>query len=333
MHIFKHIILTILFFASTVNAQALKIATLAPDGSDWMNRMKAGAAEIKERTDNRVSFKFYPGGVMGDDKAVLRKIKIGQLHGAAMPSGSLAPYYPDSQVYSLPLRFRSFDEIDYVRSQMDKDLIEGFKQSGFITFGLTEGGLAYTLSKSPVSTVADLQKLKVWVPDTDAMGISAMQTYGINPIPLAIGDVLTSLQTGLVNTVAASPIAAIALQWHNQVSYLTDLPLLYIYAVFALQEKTYNKIAPADQAVINEVMTRTFQGIDRQNRTDNIAAFAALQQQGIQVVQPDPNRLSEWYERAEASVTQMVDQNIISPQILDKLNRLLQEYRSEVARK
>jgi len=193
--------------------------------------------------------------------------------------------------------------------------------------------LAYTLSKSPVSTVADLQKLKVWVPDTDAMGISAMQTYGINPIPLAIGDVLTSLQTGLVNTVAASPIAAIALQWHNQVSYLTDLPLLYVYAVFALQEKTYNKIAPADQAVVNEVMTRTFQGIDQQNRTDNIAAFAALQQQGIQLVQPDPNRLSEWYERAEASVTQMVDQNIISPQILDKLNRLLQEYRSEVAQK
>jgi len=333
VRLIQYIILCFLLFTSATNAQVLKIATLAPDGSDWMNRMKAGAKEISERTDNRVSFKFYPGGVMGDDKAVLRKIKVGQLHGAAMPSGSLAPYYPDSQVYSLPLRFRSFDEIDYVRSKMDAVLIEGFKQSGFITFGLSEGGLAYTLSKSPVRSVADLQKLKVWVPDTDAMGISAMQTYGINPIPLSIGDVLTSLQTGLVNTVAASPIAAIALQWHNQVSYLTDLPLLYVYAVFALNEKTYRKIAPADQAIVKAVMTRTFLGIDQQNRKDNIAAFAALQQQGIKLVQPDPSTLNEWHERAEASVHQMVEQKIISPEILNQLNRLLKEYRTEIAHK
>ncbi|MCF7980616.1 MAG: TRAP transporter substrate-binding protein DctP [Pseudomonadales bacterium] len=333
MKLIRYTILTFLFITGAANAQVLKIATLAPDGSDWMNRMKAGAKEITERTDNRVSFKFYPGGVMGDDKAVLRKIKIGQLHGAALPSGSLAPYYPDSQVYSLPLRFRSFDEIDYVRSKMDSVLIEGFKKSGFVTFGLSEGGLAYTLSKSPVSSVADLQKLKVWVPDTDAMGISAMQTYGINPIPLSIGDVLTSLQTGLVNTVAASPIAAIALQWHNQVGYLTDLPLLYIYAVFALNEKTFNKIAPADQKIVSEVMTRTFHDIDQQNRKDNIAAFAALQTQGIQLVEPNPETLDEWYEKAEESVNEMVSRQIISADILHRLNQLLKEYRTKVAQK
>lgn len=333
MKLIRYSILTFLFITGAANAQVLKIATLAPDGSDWMNRMKAGAKEITERTDNRVSFKFYPGGVMGDDKAVLRKIKIGQLHGAALPSGSLAPYYPDSQVYSLPLRFRSFDEIDYVRSKMDSVLIEGFKKSGFVTFGLSEGGLAYTLSKSPVSSVADLQKLKVWVPDTDAMGISAMQTYGINPIPLSIGDVLTSLQTGLVNTVAASPIAAIALQWHNQVGYLTNLPLLYIYAVFALNEKTYNKIAPADQKIVSEVMTRTFHDIDQQNRKDNIAAFAALQTQGIQLVEPNPETLDEWYEKAEESVNEMVSRQIISADILHRLNQLLKEYRTKVAQK
>lgn len=333
MKLIRYTILTFLFITGAANAQVLKIATLAPDGSAWMNRMKAGAKEITERTDNRVSFKFYPGGVMGDDKAVLRKIKIGQLHGAALPSGSLAPYYPDSQVYSLPLRFRSFDEIDYVRSKMDSVLIEGFKKSGFVTFGLSEGGLAYTLSKSPVSSVADLQKLKVWVPDTDAMGISAMQTYGINPIPLSIGDVLTSLQTGLVNTVAASPIAAIALQWHNQVGYLTNLPLLYVYAVFALNEKTYNKIAPADQKIVSEVMTRTFHGIDQQNRKDNIAAFAALQTQGIQLVEPNPETLDEWYEKAEESVNEMVSRQIISADILHRLNQLLKEYRTKVAQK
>lgn len=248
-----------------------------------------------------------------------------------MPSGSLAPYYPDSQVYSLPLRFKSFDEIDYVRSHMDQTLIAGFEKSGFVTFGLSEGGLAYAMSKSPVSSVADLRKLKVWVPENDTMGISALQTYGINPIPLSIGDVLTSLQTGLINTVAASPIAAIALQWHNQVDYLTDMPLLYIYAVLAIGNKAFNKISPEDQQIVREVMTRTFKGIDQQNRKDNVAAFAALKNQGIRPIEPDPAHLAEWYDKAEESVQQLVNQEIISKQILDQLNQLLLEFRSQIA--
>lgn len=328
MRLLRLLILSLLCLSGSAGALTLKIATLAPDGSDWMKRMKAGAKEIAQRTDNRVKFKFYPGGVMGDDEAVLRKIRIGQLHGAAVTSGSLAPYYPDSQVYSLPLRFQSFAEIDYIRQQMDPVLMAGFRNSGFVTFGLTEGGLAYALSKSPVRSVADLQKLKVWVPDNDAMGISAMQTFGIDPIPLSIGDVLPSLQTGLINTVAASPIAAIALQWHNQVKYLTDLPLLYIYAVFALQEKAYNKIAEADRTIVDEVMTKTFQEIEKQNRKDNVAAFAALQQQGIEVIKPDPEHLSEWQTKADESVVNMVDKQIISEAAVAQLNRLLQAYRS-----
>lgn len=329
MRLLRLLILSLLCLSGSAGALTLKIATLAPDGSDWMKRMKAGAKEIAQRTDNRVKFKFYPGGVMGDDEAVLRKIRIGQLHGAAVTSGSLAPYYPDSQVYSLPLRFQSFAEIDYIRQRMDPVLMAGFRNSGFVTFGLTEGGLAYALSKSPVRSVADLQKLKVWVPDNDAMGISAMQTFGIDPIPLSIGDVLPSLQTGLINTVAASPIAAIALQWHNQVKYLTDLPLLYIYAVFALQEKAYNKIAEADRAIVDEIMTKTFQEIEKQNRNDNVAAFAALQQQGIELIKPDPEHLNEWQTKADESVVNMVAKQIISEAAVTQLNRLLQEYRSQ----
>lgn len=321
--------LLLTLFASTAKAMVFKIATLAPDGSDWMVRMKKGAQEIAEKTDNRVKFKFYPGGVMGDDKAVLRKIKIGQLHGAAMPSGSLAPYYLDSQVYSLPLRFQSFDEIDHVRSEMDQTLIDGFRQNGFTILGLSEGGLAYAMSKSPVAKVADLQALKVWVPDSDAMGISAMNTYGIDPIPLGIGDVLTGLQTGLINTIASSPIAAIALQWHNQVDYLTDMPLLYVYAVFALNNKSFNRLSESDQNIVRAVMSDTFKRIDRQNRKDNVAAYEALKKRGITIVTPDPEYRDEWHEKAERSVQKMVEDGIISKPILDQLNQLLKSYRLE----
>ncbi len=111
------IILVMLLVVLTGQAQAMlfKIATLSPDGTVWMQKMREGASELAQKTDNRVQIKYYPGGVMGDDKAVLRKIRIGQLHGGAVVSGSLTRYYPDNQIYSMPLKFKSFEEVDYVR--------------------------------------------------------------------------------------------------------------------------------------------------------------------------------------------------------------------------
>ena len=58
----------------------IKFATLAPDGSTWMNVIRELNKEIQEKSNNRLKFKIYPGGVSGDEKDVIRKIRIGQLH-------------------------------------------------------------------------------------------------------------------------------------------------------------------------------------------------------------------------------------------------------------
>ena len=220
----------LLIFTSISNAKTFKIATLAPSGSSWMTHMKTAANDIKKQTDNRVKFKFYPGGVMGDDGAVLKKMRIGQLHGGAMTSGSLAKFFPDLQVYSLPLVFKTFDEVDYVRNHMDKMIIDGLEKNNIITFGLSEGGLAYTMSNNPIKEVKDLRAQKIWVPNNNKPALLALQALGVSPIPLGLGDVLAGLQSNLINTIATSPIGAIALQWHTQVKYITDMPILYIYA-------------------------------------------------------------------------------------------------------
>ncbi len=317
--------------AFPLQAFNFKIATLAPDGSDWMNRMRAGAVEISEKTANRVGFKFYPGGVMGDDKAVLRKIRVGQLHGGAIPGGSLSSFYPDGQIYNMPLKFRSFGEIDYVRERMDKLLVDGFEQSGFVTFGLTEGGMAYALSKFPARTVPDLRKLKVWAPDNDRMALEILQAFNINPIPLPIGDVLTGLQTGLIDTIAGSPIAAIALQWHNQIRYLTDVPLMYFYAVLAIDQKSFKRISEADRLIVRQVMTRIFNEIDKKNREDNVLAFAALQNQGISIIKPTPDEMQDWKHYALESTEKLVKKGIISTRMLELLDTHISAYRNQTA--
>lgn len=313
--------------SSIAYAQTLKIATLSPDGSVWMKKMRAGANEISEKTQGRVKFKFYPGGVMGDDPSVLRKIRINQLHGGALGGGSLASFYKDSQVYNLPLKFKTFEEVDYIRSQLDEKIIKGFEQGGFVTFGLAEGGFAYAMSKAPINTIDELPKQKVWVPDNDKAALEIIRTYDISPIPLPYADVLTGLQTGIINTVATSPIAAVALQWHTQIDYITDIPLMYFYAVLAVDKKTFDKLSIEDQGIVRQVMNAVFKDLDTINRQDNIAAFEALKNRGIKVQRPADADLRQWYSKAEEASQRLVDTGEISSEILQVFEKHLTEFR------
>lgn len=307
-----------------------KIATISPDGSAWMRQMRAAAKTIETKTEKRVSFKFYPGGVMGNDKAVQRKIRIGQLQGGAFPGGSMVGAYPDSQIYNLPLLFRSYEEIDYVRKTLDADIIAGYEKGGFVTFGLAEGGFAYLMTNNnAVATPDALKKQKVWVPNDDPASAKALSTFDVSPIPLAVPDVLASLQTGLIDTVAASPIVTIALQWHTQVKHLTDLPLLYFYATLAINKKAFDKLSPADQTTVRQILVDTFKQIDAQNRKDNVAAFEALKKQGITVTVPTAQERALWQNKSENAVKSYVDSGYISQAAYDRVMQLLNEYRKQ----
>jgi TRAP-type C4-dicarboxylate transport system substrate-binding protein len=321
--------LTLGLFAVSADAQVLKIATLSPDGSGWMTKMRAGAADIKTRTAGRVEFKFYTGGTMGNDRAVLSKIKIGALQGGAITGGSLADTTRDLQVYSLPLKFRNFDEVDYVRSKMDAGLSKTLEDGGFVNFGFAEGGFAYAMSKNvPVPSIVALRRQRVWIPDNDRQSEAAMKVFQVMPVPLSLADVLPSLQTGIIDTVASSPIATVALQWHTQVKYLTEIPLSYFIGTLVIDKKDFAKIAPADQAIVRSVMDKVFVEINTQNRKDNVAAFNALLKQGIKLVKPTPAEIAEWERYADLASTQMTKDGIVSPTAAAQMNSALAAFRS-----
>jgi len=322
-------VLAFSLLAGTAQAVTFKIATLSPDGSAWMTKMRAGAAEIQKRTEGRVDFKFYTGGTMGNDKAVLNKIRIGQLHGGAVTGGSLADFARDIQVYSLPLKFSSFEEVDYVRSKMDPAFSKALEEAGFVNFGFAEGGFAYAMSKNaPVSSIAALRRQRVWIPDNDRQSEEALKSFSVTPVPLSLADVLPSLQTGIIDTVASSPIGAVALQWHTQVKYLTDLPMSYFVGTLAIDRKAFARATPADQAVIREVMGRVFRDIDAQNRKDNLAAYNALLKQGIRAVKPSAEERAEWTREGAVATEAMEKKGIVSRQAADQLDAHLAAFRN-----
>lgn len=329
MKFIKLIILAGLFLMAAPSLGfELKIATLSPEGSQWMQKIQAGADEVARRTDNRVRFKFFPGGIMGNDKAVMRKIRIGQLHGGAVTPGILAHLYGDGVIYSLPLKFNSFQEVDYVRERMDPELKDGFEENGFVILGLAGGGFAYVMSNKPIRTTEDLRKQKVWIPSNDLTTAETLKIIGINPIPLPIAEVRTSLQTGLVDTIPAPPIAAIVLQWHAKVKYVTEIPLSYIYGILTVDGKAFRKLSSQDQQVVREVMGGVFEDIDNQNRRDTLDALAAMKNIGIEFIKPTDETVAEWRAAGNKVIRSLLDNGEITPRTLERLDSLLSDFRA-----
>jgi TRAP-type transport system periplasmic protein len=312
------------FAASAVD---LKIASVAPDGSHWMQQMRAGAAEIQKRTAGRVTIKFYPGGVMGNDAQVLRKIRVGQLQGGAFTAGGLGERYGALNLYGIPFLFRSLEEVDAVRAKLDPKLTAGLEQEGFVTFGFIEGGFANLLANEPVQSVDDLRRKKVWVPEGDQISFLAMQELGLSPVVLPVTDVLTGLQTGLIEIAFASPVAALVLQWHTKTKYITALPISYSMGIFAIEKGAFSGLSADDQKIVRDVMGQYMGELDQTARTDNERANETLLRSGLQSVSVDAANVDEWRREIEELFPRLRERPDIDAPMFDEMLGILTEHR------
>jgi TRAP-type C4-dicarboxylate transport system substrate-binding protein len=318
-----------LWGAQQAGAVEIKVASIAPDGSRWMQEMRAGAQRIATETEGRVQIRFYPGGVMGNDSQVLRKIRVGQLHGGAFTAGGLAERYGGMNIYGTPLLFRSFEEVDHVRAHIDAALQAKLEETGFVSFGFIEGGFANLMANYPIFGLADLERRKVWLPEGDTISALAMQALGLSPVALPITDVLPGMQTGLLDVVAASPVAALVLQWHTKVKFVTDVPVSYAMGIFAIDQRAYEAIAEEDRNVIRIVMEDVVRSLDRAARTDNVEARRAMESAGLTFVTASPAEVQSWRRSVESIYPQLRERPDIDPAMLDRVIALLGEYRTE----
>jgi len=312
-----------------LQAATLKIATVTPENSQWMKDMRAGAKEIKERTEGRVQIKYYGGGVMGNDQKVLSRIRIGALQGGAFTPTALAAQYSNLNLYGLPMVFDSEEEAAYARSRLDARLSAGLEEAGFVNFGFAAGGFAILMSNTPVDSLDDLKGKKVWIPEGDDISRRAMEAMSLSPVTLPLTDVLTGLQTGLIDIVAMSPIGALVLQWHTKVKYITELPLVYTLGFMAVDKRAFGKLSEDDQAIVREVMGRTYENFDKANLVDNRGARDALLNTGIRTVPVPP----EEYEKVRTALMKLnvdlASQGHFDKALFDEMLKYVSEYRSE----
>ena len=322
-------ILLIALFSLPVQAETLKIATVTPEGSQWMKEMRASAKEIEERTEGRFKVNYYGGGVMGNDQKVLIRIRLRSLQGGAFTPSSLVSQYADLNLYGLTMVFDSEEEAAYARSRLDVRLSQGLEEAGWVNFGFAAGGFANLMSNIPIRTLDDLKGKKVWIPEGDTISRQSMEALSLTPVSLPLTDVLTGLQTGLIDIVAMSPVGALVLQWHTKVKYVTEIPLVYTLGFMAVDKRAFDKISDADQAVVREVMERTYRSFDQQNLVDNREAFEALLNAGIESVPIDVDEYNRVRAALLQSNRQLGQQGAFSLDLYDEMMRYVEEYRRE----
>jgi TRAP-type C4-dicarboxylate transport system substrate-binding protein len=330
MHINRLLVQALALFvilATPAGAAVLKLATIAPEGSEWMLEHRAAAAKIKEQTEGRVVVKFYGGGVMGNDKKVLRKIRIGQLQGAAFSASGLAEKYPDIVLYGLPWVFYSQEEIDFVRTRFDAQLMSGLKDAGFVSFGFAGGGFANFMSNEPLSTREDLKGKKIWVPAGDENSFSALELQKLSPVILPMSDVLTALQTGLLDVIVTPPSAALLLQWYTKLDYISSEPVAYTLGLLALDSRAFERLSEVDREVVATVFTETYQRLDQINRTDNAEAEEALLANGLKMVDVNKDDIPYWRSIADQANAENWTKDAVNPDLYTQLKKALQEYR------
>ncbi len=303
--------------APLAQAQSFKIATLAPEGSGWLREMRAAADEVKQRTDGRVEFRYYPGGVMGDDATVMRKIRLGQLQGGALTASELSLVYPDAVVYGLPFLFENHTQISAVRAEVDPMLKSGVRDKGFEVLSISGVGFAYMMSSKPLQSIEHLRSGKVWVPNSDKISERTFSAGGVSPIPLPLSDVFTSLQTGMIDIVGNTPAGAIALQWHTRIKHLFDAPLAYVVGFVVLDNRSFARLSEPDRAIVLEAFGKASQRLDVENQRADVSAMAALKAEGVAVFTPDAAELARWRDVGLSVRQSMVERKELSAEMVD----------------
>jgi TRAP-type transport system periplasmic protein len=306
----------------------IKIASIAPKGSSIANAFDDMARQVKEQTKNEVAFKIYWGGVQGDDKDIIRKIKLGQLHGGALIGPGLGFIVPEIRVTEIPYMFRNYEEVGYVRSKLQPTMEKYFDDRGFKVLGFMNLGFVYTFSREPLVSLEVARRQKWWTMEGEPIGKAMYKALGIAPISLSMSDVATALATNMINCATSTPFGAVAFQWHTKFKYMSGLPVTNINGATIVTKDIWRKISPASQKVIMDIANREHDRITAVTRQEDARSTQLLKKEGIVIVPTDlKNKDQQYVFDASKKVREELEGQLYPKDLLDRTLVLIDEYR------
>jgi TRAP-type transport system periplasmic protein len=309
----------------------IKFATLAPEGSTWITVMKEYDQVVRKESGGRLGFRIYPGGVAGDERDVLRKIRLGQFQSAGITGVGIGEIAKSARILDAPFLFKNHGEVDYVMERYDAEFRNDFEAGGYVLLGWAEVGFVYVFTNTPVAKVDDIRKVKMWQWEGDPVAEATFKAFGINPIQLSITDVLTSLQTGLINAMYISPYAGVSLQWYTATKYMLDYPLTNSSGAVVLAKKDFDKMPPDLQEILLRNGKQLMRKLTELSRQENIKSLDVLKKNNIIFTKPETKEVPQ-YEEIGRNARRLMVGKLFSEDLLKRVEQSVADFRAKAGK-
>lgn len=307
----------------------VKMATLSPDGSPWDGFFESMGREWEAGTDGRVSLTIYPGGVAGDEPDILRKMKIGQYHAAALSVSGLADISKDFTVFEIPLFFRSEQEMYHVLKELTPGLRAKLDEKGFVLLGWGYVGQVHFFTNRRARTVEEMQRLKIFTWAGDEAMTDWWRQGGFKPVALAATDIVTGLQTGMIDALAVPPIYAMSVQFFKQAKFLADVPLIPMMGAIVVTKRAWNRISEEDREVLIEGGERAEDRIFETIPTLEQTAIKLMGSQGLEVVQIVGTEVEDDWKRIAHDFAEDMRGKTVPEAVFDRATAVRDAYRKQ----
>ncbi len=306
----------------------LKLATLAATGTPWHALLVRIDEAFQKISGKEVKLGLYPGGVLGDEPDLVKKMRIGQLHGAGLTSVGTSLLDDGLMALHLPMMFDSYDELDFVRDRLTTRLEADLAKKGFILLTWTDGGWVYYFGKTPIVTIADLRKVKLFVWSGDSKSQDLYTAAKCRPVPLAVTEMLPALQTGMIDAFDTIPLAALVNQWFALAPNMTDLKWAPLMGAVIVTKKAWDQVPASFRPKMLEAAKAASRATRADIRRLGEEAIPEMTKRGLKIVKPDAAQLAEWRKETEAFWPAMRGK-MGSEAYFDDVAKLRAEYRAK----
>lgn len=307
--------------AAAQGPTTLRIATVAPDGSSWMKVFKAWDASLRKATDGQVRLRFYPGGSQGDERDFVRKMRAGQMDGAAVTSTGLGIVVRSVLALSAPGLINEYEEMDRVRDTLAGDLDREFEGEGYKLLGWGDVGKTRIFSTEKFAKPSDLKNLRPWAWKDDAIFSEFLSVVGATPVRLGLPEVYPGLQTRMIDTVPGSAIAAVSLQWFTKLNYVTKQNSGILIGATLLKKSAFDGLTPEQQEALLATSKKAHAALNKRIRRDDDEAYRTILARGLKEVDTDPHRAA--WDKAAADTRKRLTGRVYSAELLKRVEDAL----------
>jgi TRAP-type transport system periplasmic protein len=216
-------------------------------------------------------------------------------------------------VFNMPFFLESYDELNAVTAALTPTLKQRLDAKGFVLLNWGHGGWLQVFSKTPITTLADLKKVRLWTTAGDDGMTQWYKANGFQPRPLALTDVLTGLTTGMIDALPTPPLGAMAFQWNRQAPFMLDIGLAPMVGATVITKTAWSRLSEADRATVQESATAVEKRLQGDVPKGDQLAVALMSQQGLKVTKAEG---SEWKTEA-AKLAATMRGEMVPPDIFD----------------